>query len=124
MTYEQSLQNIKTLKELISAFDNEWFVFFDFRDEVQFEIIFCRFADWDFWCEFLRTKRKDALPWGRVHVTEDDEVVFYYSDVNIVWHQYNMIKEELYDDMVLSLRFAEWEFNRAMSKLVAQFKKA
>lgn len=89
MTYQQSLALIEKLKNIVWPYTDEWFVFFDFKNETEFEVKF--FGDTSEAIQamngFLAAKTKAYLPYSYVKIgnmQHNPEIcMFYYCDANI-----------------------------------------
>lgn len=93
MTYEQSLKNINILKNLVWPWDIEY-IFFDFKTEANFEIIFfdkessCKIED------YLPVKWNAKLPLGHIHENEYGQEILLYVD-NLVTYKYNLTTDNI-----------------------------
>ncbi len=88
MTYKQSLKNIDTLKGLVWPWDVDY-IFFDFKTEAEFEIIFFDKENSDKIEEYLLIKARAQLPLAHIHESKQGQEILYYVD-HIVTYEYNL----------------------------------
>ncbi|MEK6627678.1 MAG: hypothetical protein AABY53_03555 [Bdellovibrionota bacterium] len=93
MTYEQSLKNIEILKSLVWPWDIDY-VFFDFKTESEFEIIFFDKENSDKIEEYLPLKWNAKLPLAHIHENKRGQEILYYVD-KIVTYEYNLTTDNM-----------------------------
>lgn len=97
MTYQQSLENIKTLINFIRIYDKDS-IFFDFSSESEFKIIF-----YDRETEFEKIRNLGAeklannLAAARIAIDENGHENFLYGDSNIDY-ECNLTTSEVIND--------------------------
>ncbi|MEK6629060.1 MAG: hypothetical protein AABY53_10580 [Bdellovibrionota bacterium] len=88
MNYEQNLKNIEILKDLIWPLDTDY-IFFNFKTESEFEIIFFDKKNLDKIEVFLPIKFKAKLPIAHIHENKQGQQLLYYA-VNTFIYEYNL----------------------------------
>lgn len=95
MTYEQSLKNIEVLKNLAWPWDTDY-VFFDFKTDSEFEVIFFDKENSEKIEEYLITKHRAELPVAHIHENEQGQEILYYED-NFFRFRTNLVTDEIYE---------------------------
>ena len=93
MTYEQSLKNIENLKSLVWPWDIDY-IFFDFKTEAEFEIIFLDKESSHKIEEYLPIKWKAKLPLAHIHENEQGQEILYYVDDRVIC-DYNLTTDNI-----------------------------
>lgn len=117
MTLKQSQENIKKLKNTLSAFTEEWVVHFEFSNESDFEVKYFKKKNWRSEMLFILDKHEeDRLPYGRVFV-QNEHVHFLYCDD--IYHFYceDLTRNAVEDDFITSYRVFEYMFYPAIRKV-------
>lgn len=117
MTLKQSQANIEKLKNMLSAFTEEWVVHFEFSSESDFEIKFFKKKNWKDEMLFILDKHmEDRLPYGRVFV-QNEHIHFLYCDSIYHFYSYDITLNLVEDDYIMSPRVADYELCRAIRKV-------
>src|SRR3989344_2871097 len=95
MTYEQSLKNIENLKSLVWPWDIDY-IFFDFKTETEFEIIFFDKENSHKIEEHLVVKSCAQLPVAHIHENEQGQEILYYED-NFFRFRASLVTGEIYE---------------------------
>lgn len=93
MTYEQSLKNIEILKNLVWPWDVDY-IFFDFKTETEFEIIYFDKKNSHKIEKHLPIKWRAKLPISHIHENEQGQEILYYVD-DIVTYEYNLTTDNI-----------------------------
>lgn len=94
MAYEQSLENIEVLKNLILPMQTHQ-VFFDFSNNSEFEMkFFNRIESANIIGKLMTTKFRSKLPLARIQYGPLEHEFFYYEDCNIRY-EYNLTTQEI-----------------------------
>ncbi|MEK6628141.1 MAG: hypothetical protein AABY53_05905 [Bdellovibrionota bacterium] len=93
MTYKQSLKNIEILKNLLWPWDTDY-IFFDFKTESEFKIIFFDKKNSNKIEKYLPIKHRAKLPVAHVHENEQGQEELYYED-NFFRFRFNLATEEI-----------------------------
>lgn len=94
MTYEQSLKNIDVLKNLIWPWNIDY-VFFDYKTESEFEVIFFDKENSHKIEEYLPVKWSAKLPIAHIHENKCGQEELYYVD-NAIHYRINLVTLEIY----------------------------
>ncbi len=113
MTYLDSLVTLKRLKSLVSAYCEEWVVYFHFTSETEFEVRYFERQNWQEEVDKIFSYHlKHRLPYARIWMS-DEHVYMIYRDKNLYHYGYDLVLNQLDEDYVLSDRLAEWTINKA-----------
>ncbi|MEK6628368.1 MAG: hypothetical protein AABY53_07060 [Bdellovibrionota bacterium] len=93
MTYEQSIKNIEILKNLVWPWDVDY-IFFDFKTETEFEVIFLDTENSNKIEEYLPIKYRAKLPIAHIHENDLGHEVLYYVDDSFLY-QINLVTNEI-----------------------------
>lgn len=117
MAYEQSLENIEVLKNLILPTENHQ-VFFDFFNDNEFKMIFFnRFELENIIGDLMTTKFRSKLPLARIIFNELDHEILYYEDTFLRY------KYDLTARKILTHDSKETFRNHSPAELAAEMKK-
>lgn len=117
MTYLDSLLMIEKLKNLVSAYCEEWVVHFHFTSETEFEVHYFERKNWqEEMNKIFSYKLKHRFPHARIWMSEE-HIYMVYHDKNFYHYGYDLVLNQLDEDYVLSDRFAEWTISNAMQAI-------
>lgn len=126
MTYQQSLELIEKLKNIVWPYTKEWFVFLDFKAETEFEIRFIEVAQNPSMVKYILEKDKAGLPYVVIYMFDsdaDDIPVFYYYDARAIHYRCNLITGEiLMSDVEGQTRHCPIQMKLEMGRLIRQLK--
>ncbi|MEK6628509.1 MAG: hypothetical protein AABY53_07775 [Bdellovibrionota bacterium] len=88
MTYEQSLKNIEVIKNLISPWSIDY-IFFDFKTETEFEVVFFDKENSDKIEELIPVKLRAKLPIAHLHENKLGQVILHYIAKPLIY-EYNL----------------------------------
>lgn len=94
MTYEQSLKNIENIRSLVWPWDIDY-IFFNFKTETEFEVIFLDKENSHKIEEYLVVKSCAQLPIAHIHENEQGQEELYYVD-NSVHYRINLVTQEIH----------------------------
>ena len=123
MAYEQSLENIEVLKNLIlPVFTHQ--VFFNFANSSDFEMkFFNRIESDNIIGDIMTTKFRLKLPLARIQYGPLEHEFFYYEDCNIRY-EYNLTTQEIlmHDSKESFRNYSAAELTIEMNKLLLKLK--
>lgn len=97
MTYQQSLENIKTLMNLICAFDQNG-IFFDFSNEIEFKILFFdEKTELGKIREIVALKLRSNIPIAYISLEENGHEHFEYYDQHVDY-KFNLTTSKIIHD--------------------------
>ena len=94
MTYEQSLENIEVLKNLVWPWNIDY-IFFDFESETVFKIIFFDKKNSHKIEDYLPVKHRAKLPVAHIHENEQGQEELYYED-DTFRYRMNLVNQEIH----------------------------
>lgn len=99
MAYEQSLKNIEILKNLVWPWDVDY-IFFDFKTETEFEIIFFDKENSSKIEDYLVAKHHAELPVAHIHENKQGQEELYYEDKAFRFRA-NLVSQEIYEHNII-----------------------
>lgn len=81
MTYQQSLEMIEKLKNIVWPISPKWYVYFNFTSETNFEIEFIEDTEENSkkMSEYMNQKYEFGLAIANIIMHDDDSLSFYYD---------------------------------------------
>lgn len=93
MTYQQSLKNIETLKNLILPLEGHQ-VFFDFSNQTDFKMLFFKNSESDEISKLFKIKYGSKMPAAHIMIDPQGFESFYYGD-SFIQYEYNLTADKI-----------------------------
>lgn len=108
VTYQQSLELIEIMQNIVWPYSNEWLIFFDFKTETEFEVkFFPNLKVATQMDQYISAKLKEKLPYAIAQMGMDQHMDiprFYYFDENINYEINLLTKVVSFSDSTERLR--------------------